>query len=170
MALIFSNQLKDHPSHHIEATRAKGNLTYWPIWGTLDFSKDGPLIYAPSMQFVTNILNRKRWSIIKQLDPIKRRRKGTVAKAKWFDVIFEWSLMLKVRAAHTKPTLATIFLVGSPVAFHSQEFSTLATHERFKSMLPLIMCLQCSKIFQGLCSWVFDIVLAPFGATVAWNA
>lgn len=78
--------------------------------------------------------------------------------------------MLKVRAANTKPTLATIFLVGSPVAFHSQEFSTLATHERFKSMLPLIMCLQCSKIFQGLCSWVFDIVLAPFGATEAWNA
>ena len=77
--------------------------------------------------------------------------------------------MLEIRTTDTKPSFATVFLVGSPVTFHGQRLATLAAREGLGTVLPLVVCLKRAKILQRLGTCVLDVVLAPSCATVAWK-
>ena len=104
------------------------------------------------------------------LNPIKCRNKRGMTIAKRYDVVFERPLVLEIRTTHTNPTYTTVLLMGSPVTFHGQPLPTLATRKALQAVLPLVMGLKCSEVFQGLGSWVFYVVLTPFFTAVAWNA
>lgn len=59
------------------------------------------------------------------------------------------------------PELPTILLVSPPIASHCKGFTAFPTHERLDPMLPLVMRLKRSEIFQRLRSRVIDVVPAP---------
>lgn len=93
-----------------------------------------------------------------------------MAMAECLDVILEGPLVLEIRATDAIPKLATILLVSSPIAPHSKGFATFPAHEGLDSMLPLVMRLEGSEIFQRLSSRVIDVVSAAGGAAVAGKA
>uniref|UniRef100_A0A2P2N5S1 Uncharacterized protein n=1 Tax=Rhizophora mucronata TaxID=61149 RepID=A0A2P2N5S1_RHIMU len=57
--------------------------------------------------------------------------------------------------------------MGSPISPHSKGLTTFSTHERFDTVLPLVMRLKGSKIFERLCSRVINVVLATRCAAIA---
>ena len=123
----------------------------------------------PKTHEKTRLINFKWVWSIEYLKTLEKRRKWSVSRTKGFNVVFEGSLVLEVRTTGAEPALATILLVGSPVTFHGQQLPALATRKRLHPVLPLVMVLQRSEVFQRLRSRVAYVVLAPFCATVAWN-
>ena len=71
-----------------------------------------------------------------------------MAATKGFDVVFKGAFMFKIRATKAIPNLATILLVGSPIALNSKGFGAFSTSERLDAVLALVMCLEGSEIFE----------------------
>jgi hypothetical protein len=103
------------------------------------------------------------------LFPKANNTKSSMADAKSLNVVFQRPLVLKIRPTSTIPNLPTVLLMGSPITFNCKCLATFPTHEGFGPMLSLVMCLEGSKIFERPCSWVLDVVLAPWCAAVAWQ-
>ncbi|KAM7523389.1 hypothetical protein LguiA_013291 [Lonicera macranthoides] len=61
--------------------------------------------------------------------------------AESLEMVFEGSLVLKIRTTSATPKLATILLMGSPITLDSKCLFTLSTHEGLCPMLSLVMCL-----------------------------
>lgn len=111
-----------------------------------------------------NLYLIKRCRIVKS---IKRRRKRSVSRTKSFNMVFERSLVLEIRATNAKPSFAAVLLVCPPVSFHSQQLAASATLEGFHAMFPLVVSLKSSKIFERLGFRVVDVVLASLCAAIA---
>lgn len=92
---------------------------------------------------------------------------GSMAMAEGLDVVLEGPLVLEIRAADAKPKLATVLLVSSPIPPHCEGLAAFPAHEGLDAMLPLVMRLEGSEIFQWLGSRVVDVVSAAWGAAVA---
>lgn len=92
---------------------------------------------------------------------------GSVSIPESSNVVLQGSLVLEIRSACAEPELATVLLMGSPVAAHCKCLAALAAHERLDPVLPLVMSLQGTKVFQRLGAGVVDVVAAAWCAAVA---
>lgn len=75
--------------------------------------------------------------------------------------------MLEVRPATAVPELATVLLVGSPVATHSERLAALSAHEGLDPVLALVVGLEGAEVLERLRPWVVDVVLAARRTAVA---
>lgn len=85
------------------------------------------------------------------------------------DVILERPLVLEVRAARAIPELATVLLVGPPVATHSERLAALPAHEGLDPVLALVVGLEGPEVLEWLRPRVVDVVLASRRTAVAWQ-
>lgn len=92
-----------------------------------------------------------------------------MARPKGTNVILKRPLVLKVGTTKAKPTLAAVFLVGSPVAFDGQRLAALAATKGLVTVLSLVMSLESAEILQWFSLRVVDVVLTPILAAIAWN-
>jgi len=57
--------------------------------------------------------------------------------------------------------------MGPPITPNSKSFAAFSAHEGLDSMLSLVMSLEGPKIFEWLCSWMINVVLAFRCTTIA---
>ena len=96
------------------------------------------------------------------IDPI-----SFMATPKSFDMILKRPLVLEIRATDAIPKLPAVLFMGSPIPPHSKSLAAFPAHEGLNPMLPLVMCLKGSKILEGLCSRVINVVPATWCTAIA---
>lgn len=96
-----------------------------------------------------------------------KRRVWGMASPEGSDVVLEGALVLEVGAAGAVPELATVLLVGSPVALDSERLAALAAGEGFGAVLALEVGLEGAEVLEGLSPGVVDVVLTALGAAIA---
>lgn len=97
------------------------------------------------------------------------KAKCTMSTTEGLNVVLERALMFEVRATKAIPNLATILLVGSPIAFDREGFGAFSTSERLDSMLSLVMRLEGAEVLERSGPRVVDVVFAPWRAAIAWQ-
>lgn len=73
---------------------------------------------------------------------------GCMAYAKGPNMVFERSLVFKIRTTDTVPDFATVLLMGSPISFDSKGLTAFSAQEVFYSMLSFVMGLEGSEVFE----------------------
>lgn len=97
------------------------------------------------------------------------RSEGKMTLTKGLNMVFERSLVFKIRATNAIPNPSAVLLMGSPIPFDGESLATFSTHEGLDTMLPLVVGLEGPKVLEMPRSWVLYVVLASWRATIAWE-
>lgn len=84
-------------------------------------------------------------------------------------MILQRTLVLEVGATDAEPQLPAILLVGAPISAHGERFPAAPASEWASPVLALVVGLKGSEVLERTRAWVADVVLATFGAAIAWK-
>ena len=91
---------------------------------------------------------------------------SVVAVPEGLNVVLERPLVLEIGSARAIPELATVLLVRSPVAPDREGLGAFPAYEGLYPMLPLVVRLEGSEIFERLGSRMVYVVPAPTRAAI----